>query len=288
MKSDPDQTNQPTAAPTVIVARRVRAGSENAFAQWHDQIQAAARAYPGYVDSELQPPDTAHPDEWVTVYSFATASQLEAWLASARREELSLEAVPLLDGPVREQRIAALRTAPEPVTVVFSQLITPANHEAFLASYEEVARRLEASDGFLGSNIFPPVAGVQEEYVIVASFASRPDLDAWLNSDNRRAWLDDVAGFIEGSRTMNVVGGFGGWFPAAPRGTKGPKKWKQGAVVLLALYPTALIITLLRIELAPDMNVVLAVLVGNVLGVAALTFFLMPALTRRLASWLAS
>lgn len=279
--------NQPTAAPTVIVARRVRLGSENAFAHWHDQIQAAAKTYPGYVDSELQPPDTAHPDEWVTVYSFATASQLEAWLTSPRREELNLEALPLLDGPVREQRIAALRTAPEPVTVLLA-----ANHTGESPGLLGVVRggrhRLEASDGFLGSNVFPPVDGVQEEFVIVASFASRPDLDTWLKSDSRRAWLDDVGGFIEGRRTMNVVGGFGGWFPAVPRGTQGPEKWKQGAVVLLALFSTALIITLLRIELAPDMNVVLAVLVGNVLGVAALTFFLMPALTRRLAPWLAS
>ena len=84
---------------------------------------------------------------------------------------------------------------------------------------------------------------------------------------------------------MNVVGGFGGWFPA-PATARSPKRWKLAVAVLLALFPTVLIITLIRIEIAPDMNVVLAVFIGNVVSVAVLSFVLMPPLTRRLEPWL--
>ena len=56
--------------------------------------------------------------------------------------------------------------------------------------------------------------------------------------------------------------------------------------VLLALFPVSLLITVVRSEVAPDMNMVLAVLVGNILGVAALSFLLMPLVTRWLAPWL--
>ena len=279
-------TEVPGSAPTVIVARRVRPGCEDDYVAWHARIAAAAAAYPGHISNELQPPDSAHPGEWVTVYSFEDGERLDAWLASPIREEIIAAAQGLLDGPVREQRVASLRTAPEPVTVVFSQRIAPGGDAAFAALYEDVGQRLGRFGGFLGSQLLPPVAGVQEDYVIVASFASRPDLDRWLESDERQAWVAEAAPLIEGERTVNVVGGFGGWFPAAADMPAGPKRWKQAVAVLLALYPVSLLITFVRTEVAPDMNMVLAVLVANVLGVAALSFFLMPLVTRWLAGWL--
>ncbi len=56
--------------------------------------------------------------------------------------------------------------------------------------------------------------------------------------------------------------------------------------MFIALFPTVLLITLIRGAIAPDMNVVLAVFIGNVLGILILTYILMPPLTRRLQSWL--
>jgi len=273
-------------APTVIVARRVRSGCEDEFRAWHQRIRAAASAHPGYVNSELQPPDSAHPNEWVTVYSFSDADRLNEWLSSEERSRIAAEAGDLLDGPAREQRVATLRTAPEPVTVVFSQRVAADGGAAFGVLYAEVERKLEAFPGFLGSELLLPVAGIQDDHVIVASFASRSDLDRWLGSDQRSAWLEDAAGLIEGDRTINVVGGFGGWFPAAGRGRQGPKRWKQAAAVLLALFPVSLLITAIRSEVAPDMHMVLAVFIANVLGVAALSFVLMPLVTKWLAGWL--
>ena len=191
---------------------------------WHERIAAAAASQPGYVSSELQPPDSAHPGEWVTVYSFVDAEHLDAWLASSVRDDIVSDAQELLEGPIREQRVAALRTAPEPVTVVFSQRITPDGDSAFTALYDDVVRRLEVSSGLLGSQLLRPVPGVQDDHVIVASFASRSDLDGWLESDARQSWLEEVADLIEGERTVNVVGGFGGWIGPADRGD-GSKPW---------------------------------------------------------------
>jgi antibiotic biosynthesis monooxygenase (ABM) superfamily enzyme len=276
----------PTASPTVVIARRILPGHEGAFIEWDRRIRVAAEAFPGHLGSEVQPPDTSHPGEWVTLYSFATRDDLEAWLESDVRATLIGDVAPLLDGPVREQRVAASRQATEPVTVVFSQRVAPPNHEAFVALHTDVVERLQGFAGFLASDLFPPVPGIQDDHVIVASFASRPDLDRWLESDNRRSWVQQIEGLVEGTRTMNVVGGFGGWFTAQPSRPHGPKRWKQAVAVLLALFPTALAITLIRIQVAPDMNVVLAVFIGNVLGVAALSFVLMPWLTRILENWL--
>jgi antibiotic biosynthesis monooxygenase (ABM) superfamily enzyme len=138
----------------------------------------------------------------------------------------------------------------------------------------------------LGSELLQPVDGVQDEHVIVASFASRAALDTWLESEPRAEWLAETAQLVEGDRTMNVVGGFGGWFPAQASQSQGPKRWKQSIAVFIALFPTALTITLVRIQVAPDMNVVLAVFIGNVLGILALSYVLMPRVTSWLGDWL--
>jgi antibiotic biosynthesis monooxygenase (ABM) superfamily enzyme len=125
---------------------------------------------------------------------------------------------------------------------------------------------------------------VQDDTVVVFSFDTREHLDAWLESDDRRRILDEIDELTEGSRTLNVVGGFGGWFGRP--GMADVKRWKQASIVLLALYPTTLVLTRVRLWLLPDVHWVLAALIGNVLGVIILSWVLMPELTRRLAAWL--
>lgn len=282
----PGSPNPSEVAPTVVVARRIRAGREVEFGDWDRRIREAASTYPGFVDSEVQPPNLSHPGEWVTVYSFDTADRLESWLLSDDRVGLMEEVEPLLDGEPSEQRIAGMRKASEPVTLVLSQRIDPCDREEFLALHEDVVDRLGRFPGFLGSELLPPVEGVQDDLVIVASFSSRADLDRWLESGSRREWLDMIGQLVEGERTLTVVGGFGGWFPAQTTQSRGPKRWKQAVAVFIALFPTVLVITLVRGVIAPDMNVVLAVFVGNVLGIVMLTYVLMPPLTRLLRGWL--
>jgi len=279
-------TSSQSAAPTTVVARRVHPDREDEFRAWDWRIRAAAASYPGYLGSEVQPPTTSHPGEWVTVYSFATVEELEAWLQSYERKAFMVEVDPMIDGDAREQRVAGMRVTSEPVTIVFSQCVAPHNQDEFVALHDDAVERLGEFPGFLGSQLLPPVEGVQEEYVIVASFASRTNLDRWLESDTRREWLDQIEQLVEGDRTYNVVGGFGGWFPSQASQSQGPKRWKQAIAVFIALFPTVLLITLIRGAIAPNMNVVLAVFIGNVLGILILTYVLMPPLTHRLRHWL--
>jgi hypothetical protein len=90
--------------------------------------------------------------------------------------------------------------------------------------------------------------------------------------------------FIESPHLINVVGGFGGWFDLG--GATEPKKWKQAVVVLMALYPTVLALTLIDDWILPDPPLAIDILIGNIIGVIILTWFLMPPLTRLLARWL--
>lgn len=269
--------------PTVVVARTPRPGCEPEFEAWLRRLVAAARTWPGHVHADIQPPNEVHPGEWVILYQFATADDLDAWMHSDVRRSIMAEGDQLVEGPHREQ-IVALAQAPEPVTAVASFRVKPGNEHRYRELHARLVERLGAFPGFVRSELFVPVEGVQDETVVVFAFDSRPHLDAWLDSDERRTMLAEIEPYLEGGRTINVVGGFAGWF-ALP-GAAPVKRWKQGSVVLLALFPTSLVLTQLRIWLLPDVHWTMGVLFGNVLGVIVLTWLLMPQLTRWLDPWL--
>ena len=269
---------------SVVNARRVRAGAERDFARWASRIDAVASRFPGFLGSDVQPPDDVHPHEWVTVFRFGTVEQLESYLSSPKRAELLEEAEPLIDGPVREQVIVEPVQASTPVTVVMSQRVRPDREADFAAAHDHVLGELVRFPGFLRSELVPPVSGVSDEHVIVFAFDSREHLDRWLASAERRAWLARIAPLISGDRTMNVLGGFAGWFPA-PGGEQVPK-WKQAVAVLLGLFPIALGLTVLRDALLPDLPLVPGVLLSNVLAIAVLTWLVMPLVNRVLRAWL--
>jgi antibiotic biosynthesis monooxygenase (ABM) superfamily enzyme len=180
--------------------------------------------------------------------------------------------------------LSGFQVTPATVTAVLTQRIRPDAEEEFHRVQARMLRAMEQFEGFLRSDLLPPVPGVQEDHVIVFSFASKAHLDRWLESDERRQLLTDLAPLIEGERTLNVVGGFAGWFPAP--GLPQPVRWKQAVAVLLALFPTTLTLGFLQRWLVPDIPWTAALFVSNVLGVSVLTWLLMPLVTRWLGGWL--
>ena len=238
---------------------------------------------PGHRGSTLQSPGPQHPDEWVIVYQFESQPLLDEWIKSPIRAELLLQGTELTEGSARVQQLA-LGTAENQVTAVASFNVIEGQWEAVEEDYGHVIYSIEKFDGFLRSQLFPPVAGAQDETVIVFSFQSRAELDVWLSSEERRAQIERLEEHVDGDRHINVVGGFGGWFTLGPSHVK---TWKQATMVLLALYPTVLVINELLGRVVPaDFPYLLGVLIGNVLGVAVLSWILMPRLTSYFHTWL--
>ena len=201
--------------PTVIVSRRARPGRERELERWLRRLVVRAADAPGYVDAELQPPNALHPDEWVVVYRFTDPAALETWLRSPARQELMATGSDLIEGEPREQ-VLALTPDSERVTAVSSVRVKPEEMAAFLALHGEILVALSGAPGFLRADIFEPVPGVQDDTVVVLAFDTREHLDAWLASDERRRILAEMERHTIGERTVNVVGGFAGWF--APGG----------------------------------------------------------------------
>jgi len=277
--------------PTVVVARRARPGADVAFEAWLRRLDAAAHDAPGHLRSALREPNEQHPDEWTIVYQFDSVECRQSWLDSPVRRRLLEEGRELTDGEPREQ-VLAMAYEPAPVTAVASFRLGSDGVSRVPGFERDVRAALAHFDGYLAGQVFEPVPGVQDDTVVTFTFDTRAHLDAWLESAERAELLAAIEPHVEGERMVNVVDdlagslgpSFAGWFGGASEGPV--KRWKQASVVLLALFPTSLGLTLVRGWLLPDLPLVPAVFVSNVAGIVVLTWLLTPYLTRLLAGWL--
>jgi hypothetical protein len=273
-------------SPTVIVSRRVTTENEDAFGVWVTRLITAAYRTDGYVSAGVERPDATHPGEWLVVYRFVDGSSLEGWLSSATRQELLNEGAALFEGEAREQIVAGV-PAHDEVRVVSSYRLRDGVQSEHLLFHQRVLDQLQGFPGFIRREILDAVDGVQSETVVMLTFDSRSNLIAWMDSPEREAALSELHALTVGELTTSVVGGFAGWFPSTEDAASTPK-WKQAIVVLIALYPTVIVTSQVGSWFWPELNIYVAIFVGNVISIAILTWFLMPVLTHRLRSWLGS
>lgn len=271
---------------TVVISLRVHEGHEAEYERWQAQIDSAAEGFDGFEGSEVLPPQAGVQDDWVVVYRFDTADHLTGWMRSDVRAALVEEATPHFDH-VSEHVVAIPRGPARPVTAVLSQRVKP-GHEAQLERWQKgITQAAGAFAGFLGAETFKPVPGIQDEWVIVFRFASPKTLQGWLDSKERQTWLDQAKPWVRDVSMQTVGGGLGGWFPLSPQSPRQPPDWKQSLAVLVALYPTVMVLNyLLWPQLEKVVSVPVNMFLNNVASVAILTWVLMPPTTRLLDPWL--
>ncbi len=80
------------------------------------------------------------------------------------------------------------------VTGLVWRRVTPGNESQVEAIMRQIMLLARGSEGFLGSEIFPPIPGVQDAYVVIYRFDRGETLRKWLASARR----GDLLGRIEG------------------------------------------------------------------------------------------
>jgi hypothetical protein len=181
------------------------------------------------------------------------------------------------------EQIATHVSDPPPVTAVLSVPVEAEQMVVFKHLHDLSVQRMTAMPGFLHAELLEPVPGVQDDTVILLTFDTRHHLDGWLESGDRKQLVERQSTHLLGPRTLSVVGGFAGWFDS---GRDDVVRWRSAAAVLIAIVPVSQVYLMARMSLFPHLNVVVATIVGNVFTVAALTWVLMPPITRRLKDWL--
>ena len=176
---------------------------------------------------------------------------------------------------------------PAPVTVVLSRQVRPGQEAAFEAVLERLAEAALRFPGHQGVSVLRPAAGGPSSYTIVVHFRSRPELDAWLGSEERGRLLAEADCHADGELEVQEISGLEGWFriPGSPV-VVAPPRWKMAVVTWVAILPLVELLGQLLVPRLGAMPVLLRPVPVTAISILLMTYLLVPQLTRLLRPWL--
>lgn len=276
-------------SPTVVVAQKVRPGREKDYLCWQAEMNDLCHTFPGYEAAEVVPPVEGVQNDYVVVFRFDTFPHLEDWLKSDARRTLLARGQDLFVGEARQHVVAGPHTATVAAGMVVSTRVKPGREAEYRAWQTTIDQETARFPGFLGNEVFPPVPGLQEEWVVVVRFDSTTHLQTWLESEPRRRLNEQAARLWDEARVESFGGGFPGWFtPGGVQAGKAtlPPEWKQAMTVLLVLYPTVVLLSRYLSPWLAGLPFATSMFVSNLVSVAILTWLLMPVVVRAFNFWL--
>lgn len=274
-----------SAGITGIVWRQVDPGREAEAETLMRELLALSRKTPGYLGSEIFPPVAGVQDAYVVLYRYSSSEHIRNWLNSPARAEALKQMQPLLTSPPFEFFLAHRRQTPGTASSVFSYRIRKDCLDEFHAWRIRIMEAIRTWDGFLGSESFDTLDTDHPEFVVVLRFDTRAHLDRWLHSPERAKLIGEVRPYIDSLELRRIGTGFEGWFDYSADRTP-PASWRQGLVILSALYP---VIMTLRHLAAPAFRVLpfpVAFLLLLMVDLSLLTFLIMPHYSRFMNFWL--
>ena len=170
------------------------------------------------------------------------------------------------------------------IHVAITRRVRPGCEAEFQAALREFLMASLAHEGVLGVHMLTPApASGGSEYGILRTFADESERDAFYRSPLYAAWLERVAPLTVGEGARRDLSGLEAWF----RGTSAlPPRWKMATATLSGVYPTSLVLSLTVAEVAHDWPFLLRNLAFAMSMVGALTWLVMPRVTRALHDWL--
>lgn len=175
------------------------------------------------------------------------------------------------------------------VTAVITHRVRPGRESGYEEWIKGIAPDARRFDGYLGAHILRPELGVSPDHVIVVQFATCAQLDAWMQSETRRAWIERVKPLILEPESVKVLTGLEPWFqlPSQPAHAP-PRRYKQALLVWVGVAGISLLVTPHIAALLASWPTVLRVLFNAGFMVVLLTYWVMPLLTRCFRRWLFS
>jgi antibiotic biosynthesis monooxygenase (ABM) superfamily enzyme len=174
-----------------------------------------------------------------------------------------------------------------PVTVVVRRRVKPgaeADFERAMRAFVDFALTFPGNHGI---DVLRPQPGGSREYTVVGHFVDWNARNAFKAAPDYRAWMARLRELTEQGRYIEERDGLGGWFTPPEALCPGPPaRIKMALVTLLGVYPLTLSLPVLSMWLLPTWHPLLLNVFVTGATVAALTWVIMPILTRIFSRWL--
>ncbi len=173
-----------------------------------------------------------------------------------------------------------------PVHVAITRKVKPGCEEAFEEAIRSFFAESLKDKASLGAQLLRPLPGTNTRtYGILRSFPNEKDRDAFYRSEGFLRWQEAVKAFVEEDYSRRDLHGLEAFF-TDPAIIDNPPLWKMAILTWLGVWPTVLVVTALISDRLTGWPFWLNNGFSNVFVVAALTWVVMPVLTRLARPWL--
>jgi antibiotic biosynthesis monooxygenase (ABM) superfamily enzyme len=173
----------------------------------------------------------------------------------------------------------------EPVTVVFSWIVTKSEEQTFEHIMHAIHKVARTFPGHMGVTTLQSPTN-KNNYQTVLRFDSAEHLDAWMRSSVRQKMMKPLGKIAHADTTVKSRG-LETWFEIPGERTVPPPRWKMVAVTFIAIYPISLLFSLFLAPYVENWPVLIRALLLPIIAPIILTYLFMPFLTQRiLKRWL--
>ena len=177
------------------------------------------------------------------------------------------------------------------VTTSVARRIEPDREHDFIAWTDAGIALARTFPGFLGGGWLRS-SKVPGEYYVMYRFENHAQVDDWVSSPVRKAWLSRGEG-IAVEYATHRLSGIEGWFEPQSTLTQAvrvmgapPPRWKQAITIWLGFFPLSLAINIGIIAHLGDTPLVVKTLIATLVSTPLMVYLLLPWITARLKRWL--
>jgi len=172
-----------------------------------------------------------------------------------------------------------------PVTVLVNRVVSAEREATFVVTLKGLLDEFGRFPGTSGSMVFRRESGEEVEFSILQRFSSETAHDAWLASPELARWRAEVAPAAPTPGHVRRYSGMEAFFVSA-KAPAAPPRWKMAVVLLFAVLPMSLAMSRWVAPALAHVSLFTGSLVTSVAMVLAMTYAVVPLLTRLFHPWL--
>ncbi len=174
-------------------------------------------------------------------------------------------------------------------SLVIEHRVSKEKEPAFYNWQDSLNAAVSNFAGYLRTDISPPVTGAQEKWYVIVYFDNQGNLNKWVNSPERLTLIKEGEKLFGSYKYRSFKTGLESWFTTeADESEITIPAWKQNLIVLLGLYPTVMLQTLLfsAFGIMKNWPLSISMLVNNFICASLLTWVVIPPLSWAFQFWL--
>lgn len=187
--------------------------------------------------------------------------------------------------PLKSISAVGIPTPDSSITVLVHRTVPLDEERDFQDALKALLQDFDRFPGTLGSQVFRREQGANVEFSIVQRFARESDHEAWLQSPGFARWRHEVAPREPVPGHVRRYSGMAALFVTA-RAPAAPPRWKMAILLLLAVFPMSLAMSHWFAPALAKLSLAAGALITSIFMVVAMTYVLVPILTKLLERWL--